>query len=176
MRRIHVITVFSALSLAAAGFASAQEPAPTAPPASAPGHHHKTDLQKNMDRIAKAYKRLGKQIHDPDQNASSLDLVAQIHDAANDSLTLKPLREADQPADQQAHFQEQYEAAMKQFIAATDDLAAALKANDNDKAAVLYKKLDKLMDKGHHEFRKPEHHRGGGEQPPPPPPSGGDAS
>lgn len=129
------------------------------PPASGPSEHPEktTELGKRMKRIAKAYKQLRKQIDDPSSNASSLQLVADIKAAATEALQFKPEKEADLPPDQQADFQQHFEDAMKQFIGRVGDLAAALKANDNDKAADLVKQLYQLERKDHHQFRKPHH-------------------
>ena len=59
-----------------------------APPAPPPGdaathgpggeheHHKETELDKRMDVIGKAFKKLRKQIGDASQNASSIELIA----------------------------------------------------------------------------------------------------
>ena len=44
-----------------------------------------TDIEKDMHKIGRAYRQLRKQVNDPAQNASSLELVAAIKAGALDA-------------------------------------------------------------------------------------------
>jgi soluble cytochrome b562 len=159
MNRRSLPYLVSALLLAAsAGAIYAQDAAPPVPPSAPPATKHDektTELGERMHRISKAMKKLKGQVSDPASNDASLALVADIRAAAEEALTFKPEKEADLPPDQQAAFQQNYEDGMKQFIAAVDEFAAALKAGDNAQAATLFANLGKIERKDHHEFRKP---------------------
>jgi len=126
-----------------------------------------TDIEKDMHKISHAYRQLRKQVKDPAQNASSLELVATIRAGAVDARTHTPLRAADVPESERAAFEAGYQKKMGEFIDTVDQLAAALKAGDNDAAARLTRELDRLQDADHKDFRRPEKH----EKPAPPPPT-----
>jgi soluble cytochrome b562 len=129
--------------------------APAAAPA-APKEEKKTELEVRMEKIGKAAKALKKQIQDPAQNASSLELVAAIRAAAGEALTLTPAKAADLPEADRPKFTADFRAGLKEFIAGVDKLSAALKANDNAAAGALFKHLIDLEHKDHKQFRRPE--------------------
>jgi soluble cytochrome b562 len=131
-------------------------PAPAAAPAAAPDSEEKTDLDKKMDIIGKAMRKLKAMVKDPASNTDSLALVAQIHDAATAALDMTPAKEKDLPDADQAKFHADYQAGMKDFISQVDQLSAALTANDNDTAAKLFAQLGQTERKDHKQFRKPE--------------------
>jgi soluble cytochrome b562 len=133
-----------------------QPPAPATPPASSGTDAPKTALAKDMDQIGHAFRKLRKQISDPTQNASSLELVGTIHDAAVAASKETPAWTADQPAAQQAEFVANFQASMKEFIGSVDQLSAALKTNDNTQAAKLLANLGHLEHTDHKKYRKPE--------------------
>lgn len=116
----------------------------------------KTPLEKDMHQIASAVRKLKKQIGDADQNASSLDLVAQIRAAAVAASGETPSYAADKPESERAAFVADFQSDMKDFVAKVDTLADALKANDNDSAAKIFKDLLDAERKGHKEFQKPK--------------------
>lgn len=109
-----------------------------------------------MKKIGKAFKVLRHQLSDPSQNDSSLALVATMHTQCEAALLLKPAKEADLPADQQADFQAKFEDGMKHFIGELDKLSDLIKAGDNAGAVAQLKVLGGLEHKDHKEFRKPE--------------------
>jgi hypothetical protein len=129
--------------------------AQTAPAAAAP-KAPKTALAKDMGKINKANRALGKQIADATKNDSSLELLATIRDAAVASANEKPAFTADQPEADQAKFVADYQAKMKEFLGAVDKVIADVKAGDNATAAVDAKKLGMEERQGHKAFRKPE--------------------
>jgi hypothetical protein len=130
--------------------------APAQAPAAAPAKAPKTPLAKDMGKISKAYKALGKQIADSTKNDSSLELLATIRDAAVAASNEKPAFTADQAEADQPKFIADYQAKMKDFLGAVDKVVADLKAGDNATAAVDAKKLAMEERQGHKAFRKPE--------------------
>ena len=126
-------------------------PGPGGPP---PGHEE-TELDGKMDAIRGAFNKLRKQIHDPAANASSLELAAKLHKAAEEAAGLAPARAADIPEADRAKFIEKYQAEMKEFVAQVTKLEAALKDGKNDEAAAILGKLGAMQKPAHKEFRRP---------------------
>lgn len=116
--------------------------------------HEDTALGKQMKKMGKAFRQLGKQITDASKNEDSLALVATMHAAAEKSLQYKPEKTADLPEADQAKFVADYQAGIKALIADLDKLAAALKANDNAAAAGILRDVKADQKDGHKEFRK----------------------
>jgi len=131
--------------------ADASAPAPAAGP-KAP----KTALEKDMDKISKANRTLQRQVSDATKNDASLALLATIHDAAMAASNETPQMAADQPDADRAAYVADYQAKMKEFIAAVDKVTADLQAGDNATAAVDAKKLPADEKTDHKKFRKPE--------------------
>ncbi len=137
-------------------------PPPAAPPSApnvapaAPDDDKKTDLEMRMSRMNKAFRKLRKQVADPAQNASSLELVATMQTAAKEALDFTPEKAADLPADQQAKFVDDYKAGMKAMMDEFTKLSAALTAGKNDDAAKIVAEIFDLEKKDHKEFRKPK--------------------
>lgn len=128
-----------------------------------------TDIEKDMHKISRAYRQLRKQVNDPAQNASSLELVATIQAGAIDARTHTPLKAGDLPEADRAAFEASFQKKMGDFIAVVGQLGDALRAGDNSAAARLTRELDRLQDADHKDFRRPEKH----DKPPAPPPAAG---
>lgn len=109
-----------------------------------------------MSEMGKAFKKLRGTINDASQNAASLELVAKIRKGAEASLTLKPAKTADVSEADRAAFLADYEKDMKALITKLDELTAALKANDNEKAAKIFKDIGAAQREAHKEFRRPQ--------------------
>jgi soluble cytochrome b562 len=152
---------------AAAPLLRADEPAAAPPPATtttttitvAPApqdDEKKTDLELRMDRMGKAFRKLRKQVSDPAQNASSLDLVSKMMAAAKEAEELTPEKAQDLPEDQRPKFVADF----KNGILAMEDeftkLTAALTAGKNEDAAAIVAEIGSLEKKDHKEFKKPE--------------------
>lgn len=135
---------------------SAAAPAAPAAPANSSGDPDHTELGDHMKKAGRAFKALRRQLADPSKNDSSLQLIAAMKTEFEATLTLKPAREADLPADQQADFQGKFVEQMKQFLVQLDKLSDLIKAGDNADAAAQVKTLGGLEHKDHKEFRKPE--------------------
>jgi soluble cytochrome b562 len=141
------------LAQAAAG------PAPAAPnvaQAPAQDDDKQTDLEKRMSRMARALRKLKKQVADPAHNSSSLQLVATMQAAAKEAIDLTPAKAADLPADQQAKFVDDYRAGMKGMQDEFAKLSDALTAGKNADAVKIVAEIDALEKKDHKEFRKPK--------------------
>jgi cytochrome b562 len=162
MKIRHSLTLLLALPLLSPALSLAQPPAtptPAAPnvaPAAPDDDEKKTDLEMRMDRMARAYRKLKKQVADPTQNASSLQLVATMQDAAKEAMDLTPAKAADLPADQQAKFVEDFKAGIKGMQDEFTKLSDALTAGKNDDAVKIVAEIDALEKKDHKEFRKPK--------------------
>lgn len=115
-----------------------------------------TDIEKDMHKIGRAYRQLRKQVNDPAQNASSLELVATIKASAQEAQQYTPLKAADLPEPDRAAFEASFQQKMGTFIDTVGQLEVALKAGNNSEAARLVELLGQLQKTDHKEFRKPE--------------------
>ncbi len=113
-----------------------------------------TELGEHMEKMGRAFRKLGKEVADSTKNEDSLQQVATIHTNAEAALKLQPEKTADLPEDQRAKFVAAYDDKMKSFIGDVEKLEAALKAGKNEEAAALVKTMKKDMDDGHKNFRK----------------------
>lgn len=112
-----------------------------------------TELGERMDEMRASFRKLRRQVADASANASSLDLVARLRKASEQSAALAPAKAATLPASERAAFVAEYANKMKDFIAEVDKLKAALEAGKNDEAVALVAKLESLQKSGHREFR-----------------------
>jgi hypothetical protein len=131
---------------------AAPKPAPAAPAAAK--EDDDTELGDKMDKVNGAYKKLRKLLPDATQNEASLAQVAIIHASAEDALKLTPAKAADLPEADRAKFVSDFQAEMKKFIGKVDDLAAALKANDNATAQKIFADMGQEEKDAHKQFRK----------------------
>jgi cytochrome c556 len=113
-----------------------------------------TELGDKMDKIGGAFRALRKQVADPAKNQSSLEKIAIIRENAQAALKLEPAKKAELPADQQAKFVADYQAEMKKFLAMTDKLEAALKANNNEEAGKILASMGDHQKQSHKSFKK----------------------
>lgn len=144
MKRPHLLLVAALLLAPAVLFAQPKKDRPD------------TDIEKDMHKIGRAYRQLRKQVNDPAQNASSLELVAAIKAGALDARTHTPLKAADVPEPDRAAFAAGFQKKMDEFVAAVGQLEEALKAGNNAEAARLAGELDRLQKADHKDFRRPE--------------------
>lgn len=136
----------------------AETPAPAAAPATNSAHgegHDETELDGKMSAMNGAFKKLRRQIADPAANASSLELVAKLLKASEESAALIPAKAASLPEAERAKFTADYAAKMAAFIDEVKKLEAALKADDNTAAVAILKQLGDLQKQGHRTFRQP---------------------
>jgi soluble cytochrome b562 len=145
---------------AAAPATPASPPAPAASmaPAAATDTEKKTDLDLRMDKVSKAFRKLRKQVADPTQNASSLDLLATMQAALKEAVDLTPEKADDVPADQRAKFIADYKAGIQGMLDEFTKLGDALTAGKNDDAAKIVADIFALEKKDHTSFRRPDDH------------------
>ena len=134
----------------------AQDAPPAAPAAAAPAKAPKTELEKSMGAMGKAFRTLRRQVSDSTKNASSLELVATIRSAADAASKLTPAKAEDLPEADRPQFVADFQSGMKDLAAGLDKLEADLKANDNTAAAADYKDIGSIEGKNHKKFRRPE--------------------
>ncbi len=128
---------------------------PTAGLTAAEGDEH-TPLGEQMEVIGDAFRQLRRQAEDPEQNTSTLELLATMRAAAEKALELKPEYTADQPEDEQAKFVEAFRQDMHAFIGLIDEATAAIKAGDNTKAAGLVDQMRDAQRSSHKAYRRPK--------------------
>ncbi len=144
--------------ISAADTPAAPPPPTTAPsvPAAAPDDEKKTELEMRMDRIGKAYRKLRKQVADPTQNASTLQLLSTMDDAAREAIDLTPAKSEDIPDDQKAKFEDDFRSGIRDLQDLLAKLRAALTAGKNDDAVKIVADIDAFEKKEHKEFRRPK--------------------
>jgi cytochrome c556 len=118
--------------------------------------HPDTDIEKAMEKMAGAYRKLRRQVTDPAQNAASLELVATIKAGATEARKYSPLKAADLPGPDRAAFVENFQKKLDEFLGTAGRLEDALKAGNNEEAARLVAELGKIQKADHKEFRRPE--------------------
>jgi Cytochrome b562 len=130
--------------------------APAAAAAAAAPAEKKTELELRMDRMGKAFRKLRKQVSDPTQNVSSLQLLSTMDDAAKEALDFTPAKAEDLPEDQRAKFEEDYKAGIRAMQDQFAKLRDALTAGKNDDAVKIVADMAALEKKDHKDFRRPE--------------------
>ena len=115
-----------------------------------------TELEKKMEKMNGAFRKLKKQVADPANNATSLDLVATMQACAADATKLVPAKAADLPEADRAKFVSSYQEKMKGFQDELVKLTALLKDNKNEEASKLVAALGQMQKDDHKEFRRPQ--------------------
>jgi len=131
-------------------------PAPAAPAAEKEGKHEKTELEDRMSEMSSSYKRLRRQIADPEKNASSLELVGKLRATAEKAAKLTPARTADLPEAERAKFVADYQNEMRHLVSELTRVEESLKANDNEAAGARLRDIGALQRKDHKTFQRPE--------------------
>lgn len=119
-----------------------------------PGSEEMTELGEHMDRLSGAFRKLRRQVGDPAQNAASLELLAEMRDAAQAAAKLVPAKAADLPEADRAKFTAAYRKQMGKLLTQLTDLEAALKAGDNPAALKQVGELADFQKASHREYRK----------------------
>ena len=131
-------------------------PVPPSTPKGAASDEKKTDLETRMDTMGKAVRKLKKQIADPAQNASSLELLASLQKAAREAVEFTPAKAMDLPESQRAKFVDDFRAGIKELQDRLAKLVDALAAGRNDEAVALFNDIQDFEKKEHKEFKKPK--------------------
>jgi soluble cytochrome b562 len=154
-----LLTAIPVLSPALFAADAPAAPAQAAAPSVAPAAHDdekKTDLEKRMERIGKAFRQLKKQVADPAQNGSSLELLSKMQAAAKEATEFTPKKAEDLPADQRAKFEEDFKSGISNLQDLFAKLQDALTAGRNDDAVKIVGDIGSFEKKEHKEFRRPE--------------------
>lgn len=134
------------LALSPAPFVAAQEA-----PAAKKEH---TALEDRMEKINSAWRRLRRQVAEPAQNASSLELIATIREAAKGTEKMTPAKIEEVPEAERAKFLADYQAGMKKFFEQLDALETALKSSNNEEAGKVLSAIADHQKSSHKAFKK----------------------
>ena len=129
---------------------------PAVPTLRASGGEKHSALEDAMDKMNGAYRKLRRQVADATKNANSLELVATLRAASEESAKLVPKLAAERPEAERPAFIAAYQKQMQEFTAALAPLEAALKANNNAEAEKIVADLGARQKQGHKEFKKQE--------------------
>lgn len=132
--------------------------APRSAAADAPAQHEEetTELGEQMDRLSGAFRKLRRQAGDPALNASSLEQLAVMREAAQAAQRFVPVKAADLPEAKRAEFTAAYRKQMDRLLALLAETEAAFKAGDNTAAQKRVDELADLQKASHREYRKPK--------------------
>lgn len=111
------------------------------------------DLHHNMEAMEQPFKQLYKQIKDPSQNSSSLELVMELQRLTLASKTQLPKKVTTMPSTQQAEASNDYRQMMVNLLRQELDLEEQLLNGDNAKAFETLEAMNQLQKDGHKEFR-----------------------
>ena len=111
-----------------------------------------TELEKHMEAVEQAVKRLRRSLRDESKRATSLELVSELQHASLACKDLVPRMTATQPEAERAGFQEAYRRQMVDFLAAQFDLEAALLDGDAEAAQAAFKIVRDMEEQGHERF------------------------
>jgi soluble cytochrome b562 len=115
-----------------------------------------TELERSMEKMAGAFRKLKRQVADVSKNAESIQLVATMQAAAVEGLKLVPAKASDVPAADREKFVAEYRKEMRKLIENFEKLEAALKANNNNEAVGLVTEISSIQKAGHREFTRPD--------------------
>ena len=113
-----------------------------------------TELQKHMEVIEAAMKKLRRTLRSADQNPESLKQIAEIQKAAKACVDLIPAMASTVPAGERDKFVAAYKKDMEAFIGEVGKMEQAVKDGKNDQALEIHKKLKELEDKGHEKYNQ----------------------
>lgn len=113
-----------------------------------------TELDKVMEKLNGAMRRIGRQVNDPAKNADSLKDIGVALEQAELAKKHKPALTAEKM--DKDKFVADYVKQMDVLIAELTKLQSAFKANDNAAAKDLLKKINDHKKASHKEFQKPE--------------------
>jgi soluble cytochrome b562 len=124
------------------------------PENSAKDEEPETELAQWMDRMNSAFRKLRRQADNASLNASSIELVATMQDAARKALELIPAKTEDLPEADRAKFVERYRDDLGKMITQLQELQAAFETDDNAEALQLIRAIGSARKQGHEEYKK----------------------
>ena len=113
-----------------------------------------TPLAIEMKGMSKDFKQLKKQIADPAQKASSLDLIADMEKHAKAARDLTPANTCKVPPAGRDKWMTEYKQQIDSLIAAYDKLQTAVTGDHLDEARTDMDDILGIKRKGHDEFAK----------------------
>ena len=129
MKAVKTILVSLMFGLSASAFA-----APTGTDAKAP-------IKSDMKEISELYEKLGKQIGNKKQNASSQVIVQKLIDKSFDAKKQLPPGAETAPVEQKEEIVSKYNTDMQTMISHLEDMKTALNKGDNKEAKSHYEAL-----------------------------------
>jgi soluble cytochrome b562 len=134
--------------------------AQSSPPAARPPQKQNKDkgrpdtaLEKTMDKMGGAFRKLRKQAKEGAFAADAADLVADMIGAATEAKKLEPIKTKDLPEADRAKFVADFRSKLDEFIAQLDRFSAELKAGDTTGALKSLEKLGKFQRSAHENFQ-----------------------
>lgn len=115
-----------------------------------------TPLEEVMEEMSTAFRQLRRSVGDPDQNESSLALLATLKKGSEASLKFEPALAADQPEADRAAYIAEYRKGIQALIGLIDQTVAAINAGDNAGAEGHVRAMAEAQRTGHRKFRKPK--------------------
>ncbi|MBD5779550.1 hypothetical protein IEN85_08590 [Pelagicoccus sp. NFK12] len=118
--------------------------------------HEHTPLEEEMEHIGDAWKLVRRAVRNPDQFPAAAEQVEIMIKHAKKSIDMEPSLLAQQEGDAaKKKFIEGYKKGMKHTVSLLEELHAALKAGDAEKASATIDKINDARKKGHKAY-KPE--------------------
>lgn len=114
-------------------------------------------LKPLMQRLGDRFQTLGRQIRDPQQNPSSLELAREINGIVREAYELSPTVVAEMPAAQQPAAQVRYQRFLTQLLLADLDVQDALLVNNNQTALAALQRMSALRNEAHSIFHPHPH-------------------
>jgi hypothetical protein len=111
------------------------------------------NLEREMENMGRAFRRLQSTVKDKSQNAASLDAIQAFEAAAVASKSAVPPMVARLPEDQRQPQLMKYRQMMVNLLIEAVDLEDMILAGDNAKAAEHLTAMDDLQKRGHADFR-----------------------
>jgi soluble cytochrome b562 len=112
-----------------------------------------TDLEKAMDKMGGAFRKLRQQAKEGKFGPDAAEHVAKMQAAAAEAKKLEPLKAKEIPAADRAKFTADFREKLDEFSTALDGFAAALKAGDQAVAMQQFEKIGKLQRSDHEKFQ-----------------------
>jgi hypothetical protein len=111
------------------------------------------NLEREMENMGRAFRRLQSTVKDKSQNAASLEAIQAFEAAAVASKSATPPMVGRLPEDQRQQQLTKYRQMMVNLLIEAVDLEDMILAGDNAKAAEHLAAMDDIQKRGHADFR-----------------------
>jgi soluble cytochrome b562 len=135
-------------------------------------HREDSPLHGEMEAIGRAARQLGRQLDDPAQKASSLELVATMQKHAEKAKTLAPSKADKLTGDDKTKLMANFQAGLDALLKEIAALKEAIAGGKTEDAKAAFQKIQQLRDSNHKALgveSGPGGRRHGGQPPGPPP-------